>query len=253
MTQLDLDAIETRANAATRCPEAVVNGRQDGQHTWTGSLTHLRCELCGFTRPRGERAEEATVMAAEIRRLRAQAREYGELAARRESELIALRAKLAREERAHGETIDERDHFHDMADKLAYAVAPEEVIGEHSSMNCPWENALDLITPMAEVEKLREELERQTALAEQGARANRELSRVRAVVAAVIAEHEKGEHNGLAICLHCAQLMFPPPETGIWSESAYPCATLRALGITEDPAVEAHVVADDSDDRGRTA
>jgi hypothetical protein len=69
---LDLDAIEARAAAATRCPEAVLNGRQDGQHTWRGSMTHLRCELCGYTRPRGERAEEAAAMADEIRRLRAQ-------------------------------------------------------------------------------------------------------------------------------------------------------------------------------------
>lgn len=61
-----------------------------------------------------------------------------------------------------------------------------------------------------------------------------EVRRLRAQVADVTAVHEKGEHNGLAICLHCAQLMFPPPESGIWSESAWPCATLRALGITED-------------------
>jgi hypothetical protein len=74
------------------------------------------------------------------------------------AEIRRLRDALAKEERMHGETIDDRDRMHDMADKLAYAVAPEEVIGEHSSMNCPWENALDLITPMAEVEKLRAEL-----------------------------------------------------------------------------------------------
>lgn len=67
-----------------------------------------------------------------------------------------------------------------------------------------------------------------------------EVCRLHAQVAAVAAVHEKGEHNGLAICLHCASQMFPPPETGIWSESAYPCATLRALGITEDqPAAPA--------------
>jgi hypothetical protein len=61
-----------------------------------------------------------------------------------------------------------------------------------------------------------------------------EIDRQRALVAAVTAVHERGEHNGLAICLHCASQMFPPPETGIWSESAYPCATLRALGITDE-------------------
>jgi hypothetical protein len=81
-----------------------------------------------------------------------------EIALGLKAEVDRLRAALAKEERMHGETIDDRDRFHDMADKLAYAVAPEEVIGEHSSMNCPWENALDLITPMAEVDKLRAEL-----------------------------------------------------------------------------------------------
>jgi hypothetical protein len=53
-----------------------------------------------------------------------------------------------------GSVIDERDRMHDVADSLAYAVAPIEVIGEHSSDNDPWENALDLITPHAEVERL---------------------------------------------------------------------------------------------------
>lgn len=70
-----------------------------------------------------------------------------------------------------------------------------------------------------------------------------EVRRLRDQVAAVTALHEKGEHNGLDICLHCASQMFPPPETGIWSESAWPCATLRALGVDDArpavrPAVE---------------
>jgi len=53
------------------------------------------------------------------------------------------------------DTIDDRDRAQEIADKLAYAVAPEEVIGEHSSMNCPWTNAFELITPKADVDKLR--------------------------------------------------------------------------------------------------
>jgi cytochrome c5 len=49
------------------------------------------------------------------------------------------------------EVIDERDRYHAMADKLASAIVwmaragdVVEVIGEHSNMNCPWENALEL-------------------------------------------------------------------------------------------------------------
>lgn len=85
---------------------------------------------------------------------------YDQLEAERDELRIKLAAaeKHARElDRALGETIDDRDRTEEAADKLAYAVAPIEVIGEHSSMNCPWENALDLITPMAEVDKLRDE------------------------------------------------------------------------------------------------
>lgn len=133
-----------------------------------------------------------------------------EIALGLKAEIDRLRAANAQIDRALGETIDDRDKTQEIADKLAYAVAPEEVIGEHSSMNCPWTNARDLITPKAEVDKLR------------------------AALAAAVALHEKGEHNGLPICLHCASQMFPPPDTGIWSESAYPCATLQALGVTDD-------------------
>ncbi|MGW2725632.1 hypothetical protein [Streptomyces sp. NPDC001492] len=71
------------------------------------------------------------------------------------AEVRRLRAANAQLDRALSETIDDRDQAHEIADKLAYAVAPEEVIGEHSSMNCPWTNALELITPKAEVDKMR--------------------------------------------------------------------------------------------------
>lgn len=71
------------------------------------------------------------------------------------AEVRRLRAANEQLDRALGETIDDRDQAHEILDKLAYAVAPVEVIGEHSSMNCPWTNALGLITPAAEVDKLR--------------------------------------------------------------------------------------------------
>lgn len=97
---------------------------------------------------------------------------YDQLEAERDELRIKLAAaeKHARElDRALGETIDDRDRTEEAADKLAYAVAPIEVIGEHSSMNCPWQNALDLITPMAEVDQLRQEnREYEKALAPDG-------------------------------------------------------------------------------------
>ena len=41
--------------------------------------------------------------------------------------------------------LEERDRYHDMADELANAIAEHfnVEIGEHSNMNCPWENALE--------------------------------------------------------------------------------------------------------------
>lgn len=50
-------------------------------------------------------------------------------------------------ERALGQTIDERDRYHAAADKLANAIASyfHADIGEHSSNNCPWNEALSVI------------------------------------------------------------------------------------------------------------
>ena len=59
------------------------------------------------------------------------------------SEVEWLRQELAEERRLHGVTIDQRDHAQDMADRLAAALAPNDVLGEHTSSNDPWQNALD--------------------------------------------------------------------------------------------------------------
>lgn len=47
-------------------------------------------------------------------------------------------------ERDMTEMIEDRDRCMEWADKLAYAIAPVAVIGEHSSANDPWQNALEL-------------------------------------------------------------------------------------------------------------
>lgn len=49
-------------------------------------------------------------------------------------------------ERDLEKAIEERDQLHEWADRLAYAIAPQSVIGEHSSANNPWQNAIDVAT-----------------------------------------------------------------------------------------------------------
>lgn len=83
------------------------------------------------------------------------------------AEVRRLQTELAKEELLHGDTIDDRDRAQDAADKLAYAVAPEDVIGEHTADNSPWANALDLVTPKVDVDKLRAELAATEMLAPQ--------------------------------------------------------------------------------------
>jgi len=48
-------------------------------------------------------------------------------------------------DRALGEAIDQRDRYHEMADELAAHIASITGvdIGEHSSANCPWQNAIE--------------------------------------------------------------------------------------------------------------
>jgi len=60
--------------------------------------------------------------------------------------ITALEDEVATLDQALNEVLVERDRLHERLDELAYAVAPEAVIGEHSSMNGPWRNALNILT-----------------------------------------------------------------------------------------------------------
>lgn len=68
-------------------------------------------------------------------------------------------------DRMNDQTMGERDAMHDVADKLAYSIAPIEVLGEHSSDNNPWENALDHVTSAAQVDELRQQRDQARGLA----------------------------------------------------------------------------------------
>ena len=61
--------------------------------------------------------------------------------------IAAERVALTKEEADHTRSLEERDRYHDVADKLAQAIADryKADIGEHSNINDPWQNALNLI------------------------------------------------------------------------------------------------------------
>lgn len=67
------------------------------------------------------------------------------------SSLVRDRARVAEAEQVLADTLDERDQYHEIADKLADAIAAHfgDDIGEHSNLNCPWTQALELIESRA--------------------------------------------------------------------------------------------------------
>lgn len=78
----------------------------------------------------------------EVRRLRAALEDVLE-------DVLGIHAEFEAVQRAHDaaltEEITTRDHYHELLDRFAYAVAPQSVIGEHTSMNSPWLNALEIL------------------------------------------------------------------------------------------------------------
>lgn len=87
--------------------------------------------------------------AAELARLRAERHSTNEALSDAAEQLRVQRDRIA-------EVTAQRDAWHDWADSLAYKVAPVEVLGRHGDEGrFPWDDALKLITPAAEVAALR--------------------------------------------------------------------------------------------------
>lgn len=93
-----------------------------------------------------------------VAEIRAEAR------AEQAAEIERLRKERDQLDRTLDEVMAERDSAQDALDRMALAVAPEEVIGEHSSGNNPWANAFELITPAAEVDGLKKRISRMSSL-----------------------------------------------------------------------------------------
>jgi|GEM_PF-6895582 len=60
-------------------------------------------------------------------------------------DLDAILRELRQTRTGLDQTIGERDQAQDAADSLAYAIAPLEVIGEHTGDNDPWAEALEVL------------------------------------------------------------------------------------------------------------
>lgn len=123
-TELELDEIETRANAATPGPWSVDSSIPYGHRVGTSD----EADWVARTGDHGEDGSEADAayiaalhpetakaLVAEVRRLRAEAQRLGELAARRESELISLREKhkagLRRADQVNNELMEEVQRY----------------------------------------------------------------------------------------------------------------------------------------------
>lgn len=81
---------------------------------------------------------------AEAERARVEIAELGASNASLIRRVADLESQLAEAQRDETAAIADRDEYHDIADKLAAAIARLTglAIGEHSSMNDPWDNAL---------------------------------------------------------------------------------------------------------------
>lgn len=77
-----------------------------------------------------------------------------EIVRRQDYEISRLQTSEFREVESHSHTIDQRDHNEEMANKLAAAIAERfrVDIGEHSSANCPWSEALGVMNGVYETD-----------------------------------------------------------------------------------------------------
>lgn len=146
-----------------------------------------------------------------------------------------LAAKVDDLEGAALEDVDERDRLERLLDQFAYAVAPVEVIGEHSSGNDPWQNALDMLAPASERDEQQRRAERAEAqLAE--AREQLRLANIDAVTneAQLNAADKKIEDISSSldrVRQTATEWQNPDGETGVYA----PAIGAHLLAILDNP------------------
>lgn len=97
--------------------------------------------------------EARAIVVDAIRRMRAAHVGCLDLTMKAEGFLGATHA-AAKSDQLWTQTLEERDRYHEVADKLAQAIAKHLGIdiGEHSSANCPWDRALEALDDGASVQ-----------------------------------------------------------------------------------------------------
>lgn len=97
--------------------------------------------------------EARAIVVDAIRRMRAGHVACHDLTMKAEAFLEATHA-AAKSDQLWDQTLQERDRYHEVADSLAQAIAKHlgADIGEHSNLNCPWEQALEALAAI-EAEK----------------------------------------------------------------------------------------------------
>lgn len=118
--------------------------------------------------------------------------------------LTAENHKLQRDE---DQLIGERDQAQEAADKLAYAIAPVEVIGEHSDMNNPWDNAHE------ELHQQRQELADTAMMRDFNQRSAEHIAAKRNLAEAAIAGWDRDEISGDAAVLMIRKALADGPAS----------------------------------------
>lgn len=127
-----------------------------------------------------------------------------EIASELQAEVQRLRKEHRGCDRSLDEVMRERDYAQDMADKLAAAIAPEDVLGEHSDGNFPWQNALDWA------------VEKERTFAEQQA----ELDRLRDLITRAQNAVDSGDLDAVRAALSGPVPVAPLPEAELVDDAA---------------------------------
>lgn len=136
-------------------------------------------------------------------------RQFGErpIIAELLKEVDRLTAENRRLTRSLNDTMDDRERAQTMADRLAYAIAPVETIGEHSDMNDPWDNACE------ELHRQRQELADTAMMRDFNGRSAEHIAAKRNLAEAAIASWDRGEIDGDAAVLMIRKALADGPVT----------------------------------------